>query len=266
MSIGQVLAKSGYFKDTTDQAQAVAKVLAGQELGIGPVAALRGISFVMNKMTLDAGLVAALIQRSGRYDYRVIAHTEQECRIAFYDNGKQVGESRFTMADAQKAGLAGKDMWAKYPRNMLFARALTNGARWYCPGVFFGAVYTPDEVQETPPPTEAGPAPTPAPQPQAAESEQAAEVEDVADVAEQPAPAAEAGEQRPTKPQYVTRAQFNALVAKWLPRYRSKANPEEANEFAIAAHLRKAGIPTYAHPDAWLSLCKSNDENEGAPA
>lgn len=149
MTIGQVLAKSGYFKDTTDQAQAVAKVLAGQELGVGPVASMRGITFVMGKMNLDAGLVAALIQRSGRYDYRILVHTADECKLAFYDNGKMVGESRFTMADAQAADLRGKDIWKKYPKNMLFARALTNGARWYCPGVYFGAVYSGDELTET---------------------------------------------------------------------------------------------------------------------
>jgi hypothetical protein len=152
LSIGAILSKSGYFKDTTDQAQAVAKVLAGQELGIGPVASMRGISFVMGKMSLDAGLVAALIQRSGRYDYRVVTHTADECRLAFYDGGKAVGESRFTMADASAADLKGKDMWKKYPKNMLFARALTNGARWYCPGVYFGAVYSGDELADAPEP------------------------------------------------------------------------------------------------------------------
>jgi hypothetical protein len=152
MSIGQVLARSGFFSDIKEQAQAVAKILAGQELGIGPVAALRGINFVKNKMNLDAGLVAALIQRSGRYDYRVLTHTADECKLAFFDGGKQVGESRFTMADAKAAGLVAGDNWQKYPRNMLFARALTNGARWYCPGVYFGAVYSGDELADAPEP------------------------------------------------------------------------------------------------------------------
>jgi hypothetical protein len=29
---------------------------------------------------------------------------------------------------------------------MLFARAMSNGARWYCPDVFAGPAYTPDEL------------------------------------------------------------------------------------------------------------------------
>ena len=35
----------------------------------------------------------------------------------------------------------------KFPRNMLFARAISNGARWYCPDLFNGnAVYVPEEL------------------------------------------------------------------------------------------------------------------------
>ena len=33
----------------------------------------------------------------------------------------------------------------KWPKNMLFARALSNGAKWYCPDVFTTGIYTPDE-------------------------------------------------------------------------------------------------------------------------
>jgi hypothetical protein len=51
------------------------------------------------------------------------------------------------MEDAKRANLTGKDNWTKYPRNMLFARALSNGQKWYAPDVFNGAtVYTPDEL------------------------------------------------------------------------------------------------------------------------
>jgi hypothetical protein len=38
-------------------------------------------------------------------------------------------------------------MWKKYTRNMLFSRAMSNGCRWYCAGVFgVGTVYTPEEL------------------------------------------------------------------------------------------------------------------------
>ena len=34
----------------------------------------------------------------------------------------------------------------KFARNMLYARCLTNGARWYCPDVYAGGIYTPEEM------------------------------------------------------------------------------------------------------------------------
>ena len=39
------------------------------------------------------------------------------------------------------------DNWRKYPKNMLFARAISNGVKWHCPDVMNGQpVYTPDEM------------------------------------------------------------------------------------------------------------------------
>lgn len=145
--LGDVLYKSGYFSDIKSAAQATVKVLRGQELGLGPVTALEQIHVVQGRTALSAGLIGAMIKRSGRYDYRITKHTDNECEIAFFENGKEIGRSTFTMKDAERAGLLKKDNWRQYPRNMLMARALSNGARWYCPDVFGGAVYTPEELQ-----------------------------------------------------------------------------------------------------------------------
>jgi len=144
--LGQVMVKSGFFQDTKDAAQAIVKILAGQELGFGPIASMQGVYIVKGKTSLSANLVGAAIKRSGRYDYRVIKLDDTACVLAFYEGGKEVGKSEFSTKDAQTAGLAGGDNWRKFPRNMLFSRALTNGARWYCPDVFNGPIYTPDEL------------------------------------------------------------------------------------------------------------------------
>ena len=147
MQLGEVLVKSGFFKDSGDAAQAVVKVLAGRELGFGPIASMTGIEIVQGKPTIGANLLGAAIKGSGRYDYRVTHHTSDRCEIAFFQHGEELGRSEFTMADAQIAGLANKQVWKQYPRNMLFARALSNGARWYCPDVFSGVTpYTPEEL------------------------------------------------------------------------------------------------------------------------
>ena len=150
MELGALLSKSGYFKDATDAAQAVVKVLAGQELGFGPVASMTGIHIIKGRVTLSANLLGAAIKRSGRYDYHVGHLDDTECAIGFFagvgDEKRQIGISTFTIDDAKRAGLVNGDNWKKYPRNMLFARALSNGAKWYCPDVFGGPVYTPDEL------------------------------------------------------------------------------------------------------------------------
>lgn len=145
--IGEVLARSGFFTDSRDAAQAVVKVLAGAELGLGPVASMTGIYIVKGRVTLSANLIAGAIKRSGKYNFRVTEHTDKSCTIDFYEGDAKIGTSSFSMDDARKAQLGG-DNWNKYPRNMLYARAMSNGAKWYCPDVFAGGVYTPDELGE----------------------------------------------------------------------------------------------------------------------
>lgn len=145
--IAQAFAASGYFKDARDAAQAFTKILAGQELGIPPMQAMTGYHIVEGKPAPSATLIGALIKRSGKYDYTIMVLTDEECSLGFYQDGELIGESHFTLADAKVAGLVrGGSGWTKFPRNMLFARALTNGARWFCPDVFGGPVYTPEEL------------------------------------------------------------------------------------------------------------------------
>lgn len=145
MQLGQAMAQSGYFADSKDAAQAVVKILAGRELGFGPVASMTGINVIKGKITLSANLIAASVKRSGRYNYRIITMADTGVSIDFFEGNERVGNSTFTLDDAKKAGLTG-DNWKKFPRNMLFARAMSNGAKWYCPDLSGGPIYTPDEL------------------------------------------------------------------------------------------------------------------------
>jgi len=142
--LGRTLSASGFFEDAKQEAQAVVKILAGRELGFGPVASMTGINIIKGKVSLSANLMAAAVKRNG-YNYRVTAHDAEHCSIEFFENGQSVGVSSFSMDDAKQAGLLGGN-WAKFPRNMLFARAMSNGAKWFCADIFGGPVYTPDEL------------------------------------------------------------------------------------------------------------------------
>jgi len=141
------LQKSGFFKDVSSEAQAIVKVMAGAELGLPPFASMTGISIIQGKPVLGANLIATLIKNDPRYDYRVKVATNESCLIEFFENGNSSGETGFTIQEAQAAGLTNKDNWKKYPSDMLFARAISRGAKRHSPGIFGGSpVYTADEM------------------------------------------------------------------------------------------------------------------------
>lgn len=138
---------SGYFRDVTSQAQAIVKVMAGAELGLPPFASMSGIHIIQGKPVLGANVLATLVKNDPRYDYRVKVCDAKDCELAWFEDGKQVGTSTFTWDEAKTAGLTEKDNWRKFPSDMLFARAISRGARRFAPGIFGGSpVYTPDEM------------------------------------------------------------------------------------------------------------------------
>lgn len=144
----KAMAGSGFFSDTRQASQAIVKILAAREIGLGPFAGMTGVNIIQGKPAFGANIMAACVKKSGRYNYRVTEMNDKACTIEFMErlDGKWTtsGESKFTIDDARKAGTKNLD---KFPRNMLFARAMSNGVRWYCPDVMNGSVvYTPEEL------------------------------------------------------------------------------------------------------------------------
>jgi hypothetical protein len=172
MVLAEVLSNSGYFADAKDAAKAAVKILAGREIGIGPVTAMFEIDIIEGSPSYSANLQAALVKNSRRYDWKLVELTHERCEIRFFQDGEPlVPTSVFTLDDAKTAGLMRPGSnWFKYPRNMLFARAMTNGVAWHCPDVASGMrLYDPDELgqaTELPaegiPPTGGGATDTPA--------------------------------------------------------------------------------------------------------
>jgi hypothetical protein len=143
----KAFAESGLFADTRQAAQAIVKIQAGAEMGFAPFASMTGVHIIQGKVSLGANLMAAAVARSGKYRFKVASHTEQECAIEFFQGAESLGISRFTMKDAANASLTGKSVWKSFPKNMLYARAMSNGIRWFCPDVLGGGtIYTPEEI------------------------------------------------------------------------------------------------------------------------
>lgn len=154
--MGQAMADSGMFPDIQkDSAKAMVKIMAGQEIGITPFQAVTGINIIQGKAAMGSNLMASKLKGSDKYDYRTTELSSEKCTVVVRqrdDHGRyeDIGTYTFSMEDAKRQGLAGKDNWRKFPQNMLFARAISNAIRIYAPDVFNGTlVYEPDELGAT---------------------------------------------------------------------------------------------------------------------
>ena len=145
MVMAKNFAESGMFTDAKQAVQAFVKIQAGQEIGLPPFASMSGIHIIQGKPTLGAGVIASAVKGSGKYDYKVKEMSEKICSIDFFQGSENIGNSTFTIEDAKKALTKNID---KFPKNMLFARAISNGVKWFCPDVFAGPVYVPEEMPE----------------------------------------------------------------------------------------------------------------------
>jgi hypothetical protein len=145
--LAAIFYKSNLFTDTKSEAQAVVKILAGQELGLTPFVAMNSIDIIQGKTCMNGAAISSRLKQSG-YDFEVIENSKTACTLRFKQGLKTIKpDVSFTIEDAKDMNLAHKDNWKKQPAVMLFWRAVTKGARMFCPHVFNGAIYTPEELR-----------------------------------------------------------------------------------------------------------------------
>lgn len=144
---------SAFFSNVNTTEQAVVKIMAGLEMGLGSISSLQSLHIIKGRITMSANLIAARCKANPKYDYIVKRIDQKGCSIEFYQyepSGEKLllGEFSFDEDDRKAASLNG-DNWRKYPKAMFFARCISQGVRIHCPDVFFGnTVYTPDELDE----------------------------------------------------------------------------------------------------------------------
>lgn len=146
--VARVFSKSSFFKDARQFEQAMVKVIAGAELGMGPFQAMNSFHVIQGKVEMGGGAIAARIKASAKYDYRVIEKTSQRCEIAFFQDGEELGREVWDMRRAKAAELTGNHMYRKYPEAMLFNRTIASGYRTYCPDIFSFSVYAEGEIRD----------------------------------------------------------------------------------------------------------------------
>ena len=149
----KALVESGFFPDLKSVAQAKVKVWIGRSLGLSEFQSLTGIYITpKGQIGLAAVTMGSLVKVSGKYNYIIDVLNDENCEISFFriKDGEEIliGKSIFNSKDAAKCGLANKETFKSYPKNMLLARALANGCRWYAPETICG-YYAIEELDDT---------------------------------------------------------------------------------------------------------------------
>lgn len=116
-------------------AKAAAVMLAGHELGVKPMTALRHIFVVNGRTEPDAQIMAGILAaREPDAQLEIIELTAERCTMRISRPSRGVrAEYTYELADAERAGLLKNDNWRKYPKDMLRWAATKRLCRAYAP-------------------------------------------------------------------------------------------------------------------------------------
>lgn len=139
------IAQSGLF-GVKSPVQALALMLIAQAEGLHPATAARDYHVIQGRPALKADSMLARFQAAGG---KVEWHAYEDTAVSGTFSHPSGGKVRieWTIDQAKRAGLTGKDVWKQYPRAMLRARVISEGIRTVYPGVLSG-MYTPEEVRD----------------------------------------------------------------------------------------------------------------------
>lgn len=120
-------------------------MLTAKDLGISPMKAINGGFYVVGgKISMSTALMADRIRKEG-HSIKIPEWSSQKCTIIGVrkDNNDSI-KFEYTMEDAQAAGLTNSPTWKKFPKQMLYNRAMATLARTLFPDVV-GNAYSEDE-------------------------------------------------------------------------------------------------------------------------
>lgn len=188
--IANAVVKAGMAPKGLDTAEkAMVAIMHGLEVGMTPMAALQSIAVVNGRPTIWGDGAIGLVRGSGKLEWiKERIEGEGDNMVAICEV-KRKGEpaqepARFSVADAKKAGLWGKQgPWQQYPKRMLAMRARAFALRDGFADVLRGLSIT-EEVQDHHPVQNEAPTPPRPPMPPAPPAVEDAEVVTVDPVAE----------------------------------------------------------------------------------
>lgn len=129
------------------QEKVLAALLLGHEKGVGAMTALQHIDVIEGKATANSALKQAMAEAAGAR-FKVAEFTAARCTIHAWAPGDDGDPTvvTWTIEDARNAGLAGRDVWKKHPRKMLFRRAMSDACDLVAAAAVVGIPPAPDEL------------------------------------------------------------------------------------------------------------------------
>lgn len=143
-----ILFKSGFLPiSIKDEIQAIAVGIKGREIGMPMMQAFEEIDIIQQKPTLKPkGMLALIYKNCPGAIINFLVQTDQECRLQAKRPNGIFQEFKFTIEDANRMGLSGKENWKKQPGTMLMWRCVGKMARAVFPDALCGISYTPEEI------------------------------------------------------------------------------------------------------------------------
>jgi hypothetical protein len=124
--------------------------LSSRELQLPFMACLNGGLYTFDgKVTMSAQLMNMMLVQKGHY-VKIVENTEKCCKLHFVRTDRKNDNTfdyEFNIEMAVKAGYMNKAVWRQHTRDMLFARALSGGARKFMPDVLMNC-YVHGEILE----------------------------------------------------------------------------------------------------------------------
>lgn len=153
------VARCGLFGIKTKE-QALVLMAISQAEGRHPALAARDYDIIQNRPAKKAeAMLRDFITAGGKVEWHALTDSLADATFSH----PQGGSARITwdVERAKVAGLLGKDMYKKFPRQMLRSRAVSEGVRTVCPAATSG-LYVPEEVADFDAPRIVAPAQPPA--------------------------------------------------------------------------------------------------------
>ena len=139
-----IFAKSKLFGAKTPE-EAMALLMLAQAEGVHPAKAMQSFDIIQGRPAKKAeAMLRSFIEAGGKVEWHAMTDALADATFSHPSGG--TARISWDIERARKAGLADKDIWKKYTRQMLANRCISEGCRRIYPASTSG-IYTPEEVQ-----------------------------------------------------------------------------------------------------------------------